>query len=1218
MRLFLASSAALLAVLTASIGLAAAPPAPTPAVDFHREVRPILSRHCFKCHGPDDQQRMGKLRLDLRESAVRAAASGKRAVVPGKPEQSELVHRVFTTEAGRVMPPQSTKNPLSEAEKLVLKRWVASGAEYRQHWAFVPPKPAPVPAVKLKTWPRNPIDNFILARLEAAGLKPSPQADRHTLVRRVYLDLIGLPPTPEEADQFVNDRAPDAYEKLVDRLLASPHYGERWARRWLDLARYADTNGYEKDRPRSIWPYRDWVIDALNADMPFDQFTIEQLAGDMLPNTTPRQRIATGFHRNTMLNEEGGIDPLEYRFHAMTDRVSTTATTWLGLTVGCAQCHTHKYDPIPHREYYQFMAFLNNADEPEMPVELPVAAARRAELEKQIAAIEADLPNRFPPDGEFRWAVPPASVTAASGARAERVPDGSVRLSGANPERDTYTIEIDSDLDGVTALRLEALPDPSLGGNGPGRTPHGNFVLSELSATVAPRGAPGSAQPVKLTRAVADFSQDTFPVGNAIDGNLATGWAIHGPGAWNVQRTATFFLEKPLDLSGGARWTIRLEQQHGMQHTLGRFRVSLGQPTSDGRSLEVRRREHRDRKFNEWLERESASAVRWTVLRPATAKSNLPLLTVQEDGSVLSSGDQTKRDVYDLTFRTDLRGITAVRLEALPDDRLPRRGPGRIFYEGPHGDFFLSEVTLSAGGATVPLSGASQSFGSSAKGATDGNPQTGWSVNGGQGQAHTAVFNLAKPLDAAGELSLRLLFEQYYAAGMGRFRVSVTTDPRVAGARLPADVEALLTVPAAQRTAAQHDRLLRHFLSTAPEMAAEREAIRRLREQMPQHPTTLVFAERPAENPRATYRYHRGEFLQPKEKVTPAGLSVLHPLPAGAPANRLTFARWLVDPRNPLVGRVTMNRQWAAFFGKGLVRTTEDFGFQGETPSHPELLDWLALQFTGISNDEFQMTNSGVRKLGIRNSKLGIRNSRPWSLKAMHRLIVTSATYQQSSRVTPQLAARDPQNRLLGRAPRFRLEAELLRDSALQISGLLAPKLGGPSVFPPQPAGVTSEGTYGPLQWKVSEGPDRYRRGLYTFAKRTAPYAMFTTFDAPTGEACVARREVSNTPLQALTLLNDMVFVETAQALGRRAAADQGSAEARATLLFRRVLTRPPTADELPLLVRFYETQKGRLAGKGAEAASIAGAGDGDAAERAAWTLLARSLLNLDEAVVKE
>jgi hypothetical protein len=1160
-----------------------------PAPDFNRDVRPILSRHCFKCHGPDDAQRQAKLRLDRREAATGAGSSGRGTIVPGKPEQSELVRRIHLT-GGGTMPPLATQNPLTAAEKQILTRWIAAGAVYQTHWAFVPPKQATLPTVKLQGWPRNAIDHFVLARLEKAGLAPSPEADRYSLVRRLYLDLIGLPPTPEEADAFVNDRSGDTYEKLVDRLLASPHYGERWARRWLDLARYADTNGYEKDRPRSIWPYRDWVINALNADMPFDRFTVEQLAGDMLPNATIEQKIATGFHRNTMLNEEGGIDPLEFRFHAMVDRVATTGTVWMGLTVGCAQCHTHKFDPIQHREYYQLMACLDNADELAMPVPKPDLTARRHEIERMAAALEVDLPNRFPVAETYRWETPsPAEVRSAAGAKAATFPDGSVLISGPNLETDSYTVELDSDTPGVTALRLEALTDPSLGKKGPGRTPHGNFVLSELTVTAAPKAAPQNAVPVKLVRGRADFSQTGFSAAGAIDGDPSTGWAIHGPDPWNVNRTATFDLASATGFPGGTRWTVTLDQRHGSHHTLGRFRLSLGLPNDDSQDSSERRRAALNHAFDRWRAEAAARAVKWTVLTPASAKSNMPLLTIQADGSVLASGDQTKRDVYDLRYRSDLRGITALRLEVLPDPSLPKNGPGRIYYEGPFGDFFLSELSLSHGGQKVDITGASQSFGSPAKLTTDGLPQTGWSVNGGQGRAHTAVYRFARPLTPEGELALQMVFEQYYSASLGRFRISVTTDARLAEAGLPAEIEALLTQPKESQAGDDREKLLRYFVSVVPELAAEREEIRKLRAQEPELPTTLVFSERPAQNPRPTFIHKRGEFLQPLDRVEPAVLSVLPPLPAGAPANRLTFARWLVSPSNPLTARVTVNRQWAAIFGKGIVRTTEDFGYQGEPPTHPELLDWLAVE---------------LMKQG-------------WSLKKLHRLIVTSSTYRQSARITPGRMAKDPQNRILSHFPRVRLEAELIRDSTLKTSGLLSEKLGGPSVFPPQPASVTSEGTYGGLSWTPSEGEDRYRRGLYTFSKRTAPFAQFITFDAPSGEACVPRREVSNTPLQALTLLNDTTFIEAAQALGKLVAGRKEPDEDRAAYLFRRCLTRPAGPPELAALVRFYRTQKARLEAKELDPAAVLGNQDATA-DTAAWTLAARALLNLDETVTRQ
>jgi Protein of unknown function (DUF1553)/Protein of unknown function (DUF1549)/Planctomycete cytochrome C len=983
-------------------------------VDYVRDVRPILSQHCYKCHGPDDNARKAGLRLDIRNSAIGKLKSGEVAIVPGKPDASELVRRIHAGDASEIMPPPATKKPLSDAQKAILKQWVAEGAEYRDHWAFVAPKQVELPKVRQIDWPKNTIDHFVLARLEAAGLKPSGAADKYTLVRRVYLDLIGLPPTVEEANAFVNDRDPKAYEKLVDRLQTLPQYGERWARRWLDLARYADTNGYEKDRARTMWLYRDWVIKALNDDLPFDQFTIQQLAGDLLPGATLEQKIATGFHRNTMLNEEGGADPLEFRWHAVNDRVATTGTVWMGLTLNCCQCHNHKFDPIAQREYYQIAAFLNNCDEPTVDVPSADIAARRAELEKQIAAREVDLAKHFPPD--------------------------------------------------------------------------------------------------------------------------------------------------PLA------------------------------PSDDKRSADELRQIYLEARFNAWLRVEREKAVQWTVLKPTTAKGNIPTLTIESDGTVFVSGDKSKKDIYDLSLQTDLKGITAVRLEALPDDRLPNRGPGRVNYEGPFGDFFLCEFTLASDGKPIKLAGATGDFwegGNIPKNAADGDPLTGWSINGGQGRAHSIVFNLASPLKEAGKLDVSMLFEKYFAAGLGKFRISVTTDTKKAEARgIPAELDSLLH-KTGSLAPTERQTLWKHFLLVAPELKAKRDEIQALRNTLPKHPTALVMEERPKHYPRSTFIHKRGEYTQPTETVKPGVPAFLPPLKS-APNDRLGFARWLVSAENPLTARVTVNRAWAAFFGRGIVRTTEDFGYQGESPTHPELLDWLAVDFV----------NSG------------------WSMKKLHKSIVMSATYQQTSKVDSTSLEKDPRNELLSRGPRLRLDAELIRDSVLKVSGLLSPKIGGPSVFPPQPANVTTDGAYGALAWNVSPGEDRYRRGLYTFSKRTSPFAMFTTFDGPSGEACVARREVSNTPLQALTLLNDAAFLEAAQLLGRQLAASKGPPDLKARELWRRCLIRPPSTDEEKLVVGFYTAQKKRLSEKAGDLIELTG--DNDLLDRAAWTAAARAVLNLDEMVTRE
>ena len=1334
-------SALLLITVMFAFGLLSLTVSAAEAPDYGRDVRPILSQFCFKCHGPDDGQRQAGLRLDTREGATTKSESGKTPVSPKQPHLSELVRRIESPDPDETMPPASTKRALSAAQKETLKKWIASGAEYKPHWSFVAPVRPATPIVQWREWPRGGIDSFVLARLEKEKLAPSPEADKYTLVRRASLDLIGLPPTVEEADEFVNDSSPDAYEKLIDRLLASPHYGERWARRWLDLARYADTNGYEKDRQRSVWPYRDWVINALNANLPFDRFTVEQLAGDMLPGATLDQRIATGFHRNTMLNEEGGIDPLEFRYHAMTDRVATTATTWLGLTVGCAQCHTHKYDPFTHRDYFSFFALLNNADEPEMDVARSDIAARRASLLEKITAEEADLPNRFPLPDDFEWTpIKPVVVRSTGGATLEIKDDASVFVTGPIPERDTYIVGLDSDLTDIVAVRLEALIDPALPTKGPGRTPHGNFVLTEFKASLNEQGAKENPSPpaplptteaavpepgrgekesgtqLKFVRASADFSQESFSPEQAIDGNVKTGgWAIHGPGEWNTNRTATFFLAEPSSLAGKTtRWTIRLDQNHGMQHTLGKFRISLGRRRGHRDQPEAARRlAHRDQKFGEWLAKEEARVMKWTTLKPVAAKSNLALLTIQDDNSIFASGDMSKRDIYDVSYapvqdnsraafpvpsppssgeRARVRGPngengfitivslsgsrkserivgtsidvrpphpnplppraggegtgkgslnavaearaavepskwTALRIEAIPDERLPKNGPGRVYYEGPFGDFFLSTITVTADGQPVKLTGATQSFangGNTAAMALDENQQTGWSINGGQGQPHVAVFRFETPVAKTAKFDVSLLFERYYAAGLGRFKVSVTDDARPAEASsLPIELEEALRKSAVGRALlpvsvsseqeksntgragvpilqpSQDAALLRHFASEAPELAGERAKIAALRAQLPAFSSTLVMQERPANNPRKTYRHHRGEFLQPKEPVEPAVLSALPQLDAKAQANRLALAEWLVGPTNPLTARVTANRQWSAFFGRGIVKSLEDFGSQGSPPTHSELLDWLAVELKG--------------EMGAER-----RESRPrWDMKRLHRLIATSATYRQSSRVTGELLAKDAGNESLARGPRLRVEAEVVRDAMLAMSGLLSDKQLGPSVFPAQSANITTEGTYGGLAWTVSPGEDRYRRTLYTFTKRTAPFALSMTFDGPSGEACVARREVSNTPLQALTLLNDTVFIETAQALGREFAERSGSVDERLHLLFRRCLTRPPTDDELALLKRFFDEQSSRLDRKELDAAKLAGLSGPNEAPRAAWTLTARAIMNLDEAVTK-
>ncbi len=993
------------------------------APSYSRDVRPILAKRCFVCHGPDEDAREGDLRLDTAEGAT-ADLGDHRAITPGVPDQSEAIARIFSTDDDR-MPPPDSKMAMSDEEKETIRRWIVAGATYEEHWAFVSPQTVEIPTVQNEGSVKNAIDNFVFVRIEQAGLQPSAEADRYTLVRRLYLDLIGLPPTVAQADAFLNDNRPDAYDRLVDSLLDSPHYGERWARLWLDLARYADTNGYEKDRPRSMWAYRDWVINALNNDMPFDQFTIEQIAGDLLSNATRAQKIATGFHRNTMLNEEGGVEVEQFRFESILDRVNTTGTVWLGMTIGCAQCHSHKYDPVTQEEYYRLFAFLNNTDEPTLSLTEPEIQQQRDESRRQIAELEDAL--------ELQW------------------PSGS--------------------------------------------------------------------------------DQPTFKAA-----------------------------------------------------------------------------------FQQWLAEERALARHWETPRPAGATSNKgTTFTVLEDNSLLAGGNYPNNDVYIIEVETDLPRITALRLEVLPHESLPAGGPGRapisIGKIITQGDFLLSEVEVQAfprdvdaEPVSVTLVNASQDHAyekSSAAAALDGNLDTGWRIGDATGKPHHAVFPFAEPIVYKGGARFVVKLHQIYIHNMtiGRLRLSVTSDSLPVDATgVPADVEATLLLEQEQLTEEQTHEIRRQFLLDSPLLAEPRKSIDTLRREIPQYESTLVMQERSPENARHTHLRERGEYLKPREEVTPGVPAMLHALPEDAPLNRLALARWLVDKRNPLVARVVMNRHWQAFFGAGIVRTTEDFGTQSSPPTHPKLLDWLAREFM----------DGG------------------WSLKNMHRLIVTSATYRQQSLVTPTLLQNDPENLLLARGPRFRVDAEMVRDIALVASGLLYPKIGGPSVFPPQPEGVTNL-SYGQFKWETSQGPDRYRRGLYTFAKRTTPYAMFGTFDGPSGETCVVRRSRSNTPLQALTLLNDAGFVEAARTLALEELTNgPPTNEARIIDIFRRFLTRQPDAEELAAIVQFHDEQLARFVAGTLNAAKVAGVVDEqlpvnvEPTELAALTTVVRVVLNFDETITKE
>jgi len=1128
-------------------------------VDFNRDVRPILASKCFACHGPDKESREAKLRLDDRASAVK-----KEAIVPGKLEDSEFHYRIRSDDPDEVMPPPKSHATLTAKEKDLLDQWIKEGAKYDKHWAFVPPV-ALAPPGKDSKWARNEIDSFVLENLEKHDLKPSPEADRYSLIRRLYLDLTGLPPTPLEADKFVNDKGPNAYENLVDSLLKSSRYGEKWAREWLDLARYADTNGYEKDRPRNIWPYRDWVIRALNADMPYDQFTIEQLAGDMLPNATNDQKIATGFHRNTQLNEEGGIDPLEFRFYAAVDRVATTGTVWMGLTTGCAQCHTHKYDPITHDEYYGLMGLLDNVDEPDLLLYTDAQTKQKSDLEKQIDQKIKDI-QKNNPDFEqafatwrkteepkaTSWRTLEPDSMKTNLPKLEVLEDGSIFSSGDVTKRDVFDLNFTSQ-QAITALRLEVLPDDRLPNRGPGRCYYegrkGDFFLSEFSVH-----ANGKKQ--EIINPTSTFGKISIGGGsakasNVTDGDGSSGWSTAG------QQGKANHLILPLGkpIPANTTFSIQMLFERHFVVSLGRFRISASstakQPKAQSLGVEMERVLSLKKQASPmdlsslrslYLEKvylEKPIAQNKETVGKSTqwiwnAKSNRPketlffskrfeLQEIPESAEIFFTCDDK------VEFFLNGHAIGSTDLWSKPVTSTLKKH----FRKG--ANFLTAKASNQAGlaGLIAQLSLKSKN-GKTQRVASDASwkfvPQL---SNSKSKDWHTRDLQNAQPAVVVGK---------YGDKPWGSLNLS-TQGP-----------------------------------------AKKPNTITQLRNRLPKPNHTLIMLERPKDNPRPTKLRHRGEYTNPKHEV-PSGIPEIFNLQnRNEPANRLEFARWLVSTDNPLGDRVTVNRAWRSFFGYGLIRTSGDFGTQAPAPDHPELLDWLAVEF---------------RKNGM-------------SLKKLHRLIVTSSIYRQSSKASKKLLDLDPQNRLLARGPRFRLSGELIRDHMLAASGKLSSKMFGPGVYPPQPLSVLAH-AFGNKGWNASKGEDRYRRSVYTFVKRTAPFAGYMTFDGSSGENCLARRDRSNTPLQALTLLNDEMFLELARAVGKEVHLQKKDP---VLTLFRRFLTRPPSPEETKTLQAYLDQQIERLTKGELKPGEIA-ADKKATPELAGKVLLARAIMNLDESITK-
>lgn len=958
-------------------------------VSFNRDVRPILAANCYSCHGPDASSREADLRLDsFKDSTV--DLGGYKAIQPGNAGSSEIIARIESTDPDDVMPPPKTGHKITADQLAILKQWINEGADYEEHWSFVPVTRPTLPEIETSDWPRNGIDFFVASRLEDAGLRPTPEADRYTLIRRLYIDLIGLPPSWEEVEKFVHDPDPRAYENLVDSLLDNPAYGEKWAAMWLDLARYADSAGYGSDPLRTIWKYRDWVIEAFNRNLPYDRFTIEQIAGDLLENPTPDQNIATAFHRNTKTNTEGGTDDEEFRTEAVRDRVDTTMQVWMGVTMGCAKCHTHKYDPISITEYYQFYDFFNQTADEDRPNEEPRFATPTPGQQQQLDRLDHRI-------AELR------RVTSTIDA-------------GLQTEFDAWK----------TSVRTP----PEITG----------LTLSEWY----------QAGP---------FTAENFDKAHSTDFVDASKVDPSKPVTYG---------EKDYE------WTLRPEFGDGVVHNL--------------------------------------------------------------------SGDNSATYL----FRTISSEEDAYRFVSLGSD-----DSVQLWFNGKR--LHNNKIT---------------------RGVSPDQDYVGLPLEKGSNQLLLKIAN-----------------------GNGGYGFYFDIKERNA----PDDIVELLLKDESTLQEDEQGKIKSFFLDNTPSLRKERAELAsvesRRRNLQNSVVTTPVMQELPDDKKRQSHILLKGNFLSKGDPVEAGVPSAFHDWPENAPKNRLGLAHWLVDDENPLTARVAVNRFWSRLFGRGLVETEEDFGMQGKMPTHPRLLDSMAWTF---------------------------QHEMDWNIKKFIRLLVTSSTYRQDSRVDEQSAKVDPRNELYWRMSRIRLSAELIRDQGLSVSGLLSHKQLGPSVFPPQPDGLWRAAFNGQRNWATSEGEDRYRRGIYTFLRRTIPYPSMATFDAPSREICTLRRLPTNTPLQAFVTMNDPAFVEMSQAFAARIQKEGGSTlEDRIRFALRAALSRPPSDEQVQILVELFQSEKDFYTGNEQEAAKLLGRfaewmpGDASAAENAAWVVLANVILNLDGFLMK-
>lgn len=990
-------------------------------IDFNRDIRPILSENCYACHGPDKNKRKADLRLDTKDG-IFSHIEDHRTVTPGKPTESELIRRITADDPKERMPDPKSNKRLSDREIALLRKWIEQGAPWMGHWAYLKIERPPVPQLDEPGYVRNPVDRFILQRLQASGLQHAPQADRVTLIRRLSFDLGGLPPTKQDVDAFIADRSEGAYEKVVDRLLASPHFGERMAMFWLDLVRYADTVGYHSDNPMPVSPYRDYVIRSFNENKPFNRFTEEQLGGDLMPNATTDDKIASTYNRLLQTTEEGGAQAKEYIAKYDADRVRNVSTVWLGSTMACCQCHDHKFDPFKTQDFYSMASFFADIQEPAVgsrgpgsPVPDPQQEQALKSFDDQISAAKAKIaaPGEEIAAEQIKWereiagkqahwtVLEPTDMQVAGESHLRNLGGGVLQNYGKAGARENYTITAATELKRITAIRLEAMDDDNLPAHGPGISPNGNFVLTEFRVLDA--GRAGAALPFRLRGANADFSQEGFPVSNAIDGKSDTGWAV----------------------------------------------------------------------------------------MPAFGKT------------------------------------------------------------------------------------------------------------------HAAIFELAGSITAS-TLQFVLEFQSIYPQHqIGKLRLSATTDPAPANSTVPPEVRAALGIEASRRTEQQKQSIAAFYRTIAPSLRAARDEVAKLEKQKTDFlktlPTTLVTVSGP---PRTVRILTRGNWMDDSGTiVTPAIPAFLGKLSVeGRRANRLDLAQWIMSSDNPLTARVAVNRFWRLFFGQGISKDLGDLGSQGEWPTHPELLEWLAAEFSSPAT----------------------AGDHPWDIKRMIRLMVASGAYRESSIATPQQKETDPYDRLYARQSRFRLEAEMVRDNALAISGLLVDKVGGPSVKPYQPPGYWDALNFPTRTWAADKGENEYRRGLYTWWQRSFLQPSILAFDAPSREEATCERNRSNIPQQALVMLDDPTYVEASRTFAERIV-KQGGADnlARMQWAFGQALSRDATPQELSIVSALLEKQEKEYAADKAAATKLLADGDHKAAadldpvEVAAWTNIARVILNLHETITR-